>query len=379
MADQTSPAQPTLLFIPDISGFTNFVNDTEIGHSQHIIAELLEALVDANDIGLTVSSFEGDAILFYRNGAAPTAAELLAQVQKMYVRFHSHLKVFDAYRICHCGACSSASSLRIKFVAHFGEVGRSAIKDHATLFGREVIVAHRLMKNDVPDDEYILITKDLHDAFSNWVSVEQVAWYQPEMISAEYDFGPIDYSYILLHPLHDHVPEPTIEDFGLGAATSNLGGASITIGAPLDTVFNVVSDLSIRHEWLVGLKGSDSLNSAITRNGSTHRCVIKGKASDPFIVSHSFESRSDSVAFTETDHRSGVETVFLLKRIDGMSTSIDLEYFLKKNVLKEFIFKVVFKRKLLGNTNESLRNLADYCESLVAEGREHPAQIVLDA
>ena len=41
-------AQPTLLFVPDISGFTRFVNETEISHSRHIIAELLETLIDAN-------------------------------------------------------------------------------------------------------------------------------------------------------------------------------------------------------------------------------------------------------------------------------------------------------------------------------------------
>ena len=31
-----------LIFIPDISGFTKFVNDTDIEHSQHIIEELIE-------------------------------------------------------------------------------------------------------------------------------------------------------------------------------------------------------------------------------------------------------------------------------------------------------------------------------------------------
>ncbi len=30
----------TLLFLPDISGYTAFVQTTEISHSQHVIAEL---------------------------------------------------------------------------------------------------------------------------------------------------------------------------------------------------------------------------------------------------------------------------------------------------------------------------------------------------
>ncbi len=66
METHPGAVQGTLLFIPDISGFTQFVNETEIQDSQHIIEELLEAIIDANEIGLEISEIEGDAILFYR-------------------------------------------------------------------------------------------------------------------------------------------------------------------------------------------------------------------------------------------------------------------------------------------------------------------------
>jgi hypothetical protein len=49
------PDQPSLLFIPDISGFTQFVHETEILHSGHIVAELLELLIDSDQLGMTVS------------------------------------------------------------------------------------------------------------------------------------------------------------------------------------------------------------------------------------------------------------------------------------------------------------------------------------
>ena len=94
-----SNAQPTLLFIPDISGFTKFVHETEISHSEHIITELLEAIIDANEIDLQISEIEGDAVLFYRNGVKPTAAEILAQVQRMYVKFHVCLRKYESQRI----------------------------------------------------------------------------------------------------------------------------------------------------------------------------------------------------------------------------------------------------------------------------------------
>jgi hypothetical protein len=60
-----------LIFIPDISGFTRFVNEVEIDHSRHIIQELLEVIINSNKIGLEVSEIEGDAILFINMAIAP--------------------------------------------------------------------------------------------------------------------------------------------------------------------------------------------------------------------------------------------------------------------------------------------------------------------
>src|SRR5262245_57102919 len=110
MATTRAESDETLFFIPDIGGFTKFVNETEISHSQHIIKELLELLVDANQLGLEVSEIEGDAVLFVRAGAPPTLESLVEQAHKMFVAFHNHLARIEYYRVCQCGACSSASN-----------------------------------------------------------------------------------------------------------------------------------------------------------------------------------------------------------------------------------------------------------------------------
>ena len=47
-----------LLFIPDISGFTRFVNAVEIDHSRFIIQQLLEVLIKSNDSDLEISEVE---------------------------------------------------------------------------------------------------------------------------------------------------------------------------------------------------------------------------------------------------------------------------------------------------------------------------------
>src|SRR4029450_12966357 len=96
-----------LLFIPDISGFSRFVNAVEIEHSRFIIQQLLEVLIRANDSGLQISEIEGDAILFYQFGEPVALRALYTQVEKMFRAFHQYLVAYDHRKICQCKACLS--------------------------------------------------------------------------------------------------------------------------------------------------------------------------------------------------------------------------------------------------------------------------------
>src|SRR5882757_6715418 len=109
-----------LLFIPDISGFTRFVAETEINHSRLIIQELLEILVNANEIGLEVSEIEGDAILFYKFGDPPPIEALYGQVEKMFCEFHKSLLAYEHRRYCQCQACIDTLDLTLKVITHYG-------------------------------------------------------------------------------------------------------------------------------------------------------------------------------------------------------------------------------------------------------------------
>lgn len=66
MSSNKNELQNDLLFILDISGFTEFVHYTEISHSKHIVSELLELLIDENSIGLELAEIEGNALFFYK-------------------------------------------------------------------------------------------------------------------------------------------------------------------------------------------------------------------------------------------------------------------------------------------------------------------------
>src|SRR5882762_7767167 len=198
-----------LLFIPDISGFTKFVNETEIEHSRFIIQELLETLINANDLGLEISEIEGDAILFYKFGEIPDLAILYKQVEKMFCEFHRRLIAYDHSRFCQCTACISAINLTLKVITHYGEFTGYNVRNFNKLIGKDIIVAHQLLKNDIDQHEYWLVTKKLLQdnppaGFAQWMEWNSSA--------KQTESGEIPFHYTQLSQLKNEIPpEPFVQ------------------------------------------------------------------------------------------------------------------------------------------------------------------------
>ena len=152
-------AERAIILIPDISGFTGFTGATEIDHAAHIITELLELIVASNETDFTLAEIEGDAVLFYRKGEPLRREQLVDQCLRMFANFHQRLRVIERDTVCQCGACQTASNLTLKFIAHFGYIKEIKVAQFVKATGIDMIVAHRLLKNDVDADEYILITE----------------------------------------------------------------------------------------------------------------------------------------------------------------------------------------------------------------------------
>lgn len=148
----------TTILFPDISGFTDFVNNTEIEHGQRIIVALLEEIIKSNKQNFVVSEIEGDSILFYKNDKTLEISDLLELTVKIYKDFHKRRKEIDSSTHCNCGACTSINKLTLKFIIHTGEVKSIKIFNFEKLYGLDVIIAHRLLKNNIEGNEYVLIT-----------------------------------------------------------------------------------------------------------------------------------------------------------------------------------------------------------------------------
>jgi hypothetical protein len=152
-----------LLLIADIGGYTQYMGShrMSLAHAEVISARLLETVVDAvPDFDLI--EIEGDAAFLSRtsNGQAPVDLTLRA-AQSMHRAFH-HERQYVAANLCPCLTCTKADNLKLKFVAHLGEVATQTIRQTRKLVGIDVIHVHRMLKNPVDLPEYVLMSEELH-------------------------------------------------------------------------------------------------------------------------------------------------------------------------------------------------------------------------
>ncbi len=201
--EENVKTKPTLICIPDISGFTEFMSKTEINLSSQVISSLLNQVIYSNKIDLKVSEIEGDAILFYRTGPLPSFKELINQCRLFYTEFYGELaklqkKFKDDKEVDHI-----PDILGLKIILHYGvEVSSVPIGKNIKLMGEDIILAHRLLKNKVPYEEYILISEHLLNEYKDATVERNFGWGTLYDKDTSYKhIGEINYSYINLEPL----------------------------------------------------------------------------------------------------------------------------------------------------------------------------------
>jgi class 3 adenylate cyclase len=157
------------LVIVDISGYTQFIRSRKLSaiHSEEIVSELLEALIDHAAYPLTLNKLEGDAAFLYAESSAENqvevARDVARQAREFFKVFYERSQASSAERAdCDCDACQHILDLRLKAVLHFGEAVFKKIRSFEELAGGDVILTHQLLKNSVPSNEYILMTGSFH-------------------------------------------------------------------------------------------------------------------------------------------------------------------------------------------------------------------------
>jgi uncharacterized protein YndB with AHSA1/START domain len=117
---------------------------------------------------LELVKLEGDALFCYADGARFTDGErLLELIESCHFDFTRRLEEMQRNTTCTCAACRSIDTLDLKFVAHYGEFVGQRLAGTSDIAGPDVILVHRLLKNQVADQTrwrgYALLTRACAD------------------------------------------------------------------------------------------------------------------------------------------------------------------------------------------------------------------------
>ncbi len=161
-------AQPTCFLIADISGYTGYLADVELDHAQDILADLIGAVVSALRPNFRLAKLEGDAAFTFQAVDEVDGSMLLDTIERCYFGFRRRRRDVRQATSCDCSACARIPDLDLKFVAHHGPAIHQKVAGRQELLGSDVIVAHRLLKNEVVErlgmSAYALISQQCIDA-----------------------------------------------------------------------------------------------------------------------------------------------------------------------------------------------------------------------
>ena len=164
-----SHTEDGILVLADISGFTAFVTATEIEHGPPMVAELLGEVMARLSPPLEIQEVEGDAVFALGpDRSLRSPASLLDVLEEAFAAFRTRQRELAADEGCSCRACRSVGSLDLKIIAHHGRFLRQMVGSRRQAAGVSVVLAHRLLKNDLVDrSAYILLT----EAALQWAGV----------------------------------------------------------------------------------------------------------------------------------------------------------------------------------------------------------------
>ena len=369
--------QEVAFMIPDISGFTKFLSGTEIRHSKHIIEELIEVIGRETKDYFELAEVEGDALFLYQRTDAIDGDTIFKVARNTFIAFHQHLLNYENLRICTCGACSSAINLSLKFIMHVGTMELATVQGKQKPYGLDVIKAHRLMKNNVKGNEYLLISNDYNQRFGTGaIELDLIAG------SATYDeIGEMPYQYGALTHLKNDLQPDERQMSSPGKSLKTLVSAEAEINAPLNVVYEVLSDFQYRPVWNSEAKIVDHNEDDIYQVGTEHYCIINNKKHQIRTVGNPDSKLEFGEQALNTGPFRELNLYFVFNKSDEASEHTRLTIEIRANVitlLRPFV-NLFVKPKLRKKIPEVLESIKKLSERLAVERKEEiNTPVVLD-
>lgn len=328
------------LYMPDISGFTKFLKETEQAHSRHIISELIKLIIKIGSKHFEVAEIEGDAVFFYKE--EKLGVDSIMEISKeIHARFHTHLDQYDHKRLCECGACTTAADLGIKFIVHAGEIGLIDYNEGAKKpFGQSVIEVHRLLKTKIGKKEYLLFS-------DNYLKGEPVR----DLIQGEYvdrELGPIPFKF---QEIEDWEPQTILENQNDNSGYDLIVTDQIELGCDPADLHEMLVNFKYRHLWNKGVDKIIYDEEEINQVGTEHYCIING--SELHFDSVKPKTAAGQLAYGEILKNPGpfgfMEINFFLEEIEDftmLTQIIKVRYKSKAQSLLKYVFKRILQKQL---------------------------------
>ncbi|RIK29926.1 MAG: hypothetical protein DCC56_11150 [Anaerolineae bacterium] len=191
--------------ITDISGYTEFLTRSELDHANEILLSLFDAQLKNIQFPLKISGFRGDAIFMYTPEACFINPQSFVEtLENLYVIFVDMLRQMQVNTTCPCRACRNMGTLDLKMCIHCGEYMVQKLGDREELVGADVIIPHRMLKNNVTEKTGVKAYALFTDAAAQALRLSELS--QPLISHAE---------------TYEHLGEVKMQVFDLSLAWTN--------------------------------------------------------------------------------------------------------------------------------------------------------------
>lgn len=136
----------------DITGYTRFLNESELEHAQQSLVAILEVVAGSTKAPLVINRIVGDAAISYGFDEEILNLQTLVDVlENVYVVYRRALEQMVLNTTCRCNACANLGSLDLKFIVHHGEFSIREMAGNMELIGPDVNLVFRLAKNTIKE------------------------------------------------------------------------------------------------------------------------------------------------------------------------------------------------------------------------------------
>jgi hypothetical protein len=192
--------QQGILIISDITGYSKYVNESELEHARDSLTALMNILLDHTKSPLVLSKLEGDAVFSYAPaGGFLQGQSLLDTIESTYLSFRKALELMVLNTTCTCNACRNLPNLDLKFFVHFGSYMTQKLGTFTELVGNDVNLVHRLAKNHIQEETgckaYTAFTQAVMDRLG-------LAEFQNSLISHREAFADVGEVQMYVYDMH---------------------------------------------------------------------------------------------------------------------------------------------------------------------------------